>query len=254
LKANEDVEYLANFSGPFALLGKDKKSVMGVITALDIAEAAKSRGITLVPSTLAECMQDRPDAYKGKAEPLAISKGDGSAIVVGAKAAASAAKLVHPHFVDTKKLEWLVNEETPDVGLKILRVSEETGVVSVIVRHNGEAPPHYHLGASDFLVLGGRIGYRAGPPEGYGPGMWFFEPAGARHDSTQRVGSGDLIYLANVYGPIQFDEGRDTPIAFVFSWMTYKAMADGAGSPLVRNSQDGSLLAWAPIGSNAAKL
>ena len=33
------------------------------------------------------------------------------------------------------------------------------------------AGPHYHLGPADFLVLSGRIGYRAGPPEGYGRGV-----------------------------------------------------------------------------------
>jgi hypothetical protein len=135
------------------------------------------------------------------------------------------------------------------VGLKILRVSEETGFVSVIVRHNGVAPPHYHLGAADFMVLAGRIGYRAGPPEGYGPGVWFYEPAGARHDATQRLTDEDLIYTANLFGPIQFDSGRGTPIGFVFSWMTYKAMADAAGSRLLRSSfaDDRSLLAREPL-------
>ena len=44
------------------------------------------------------------------------------------------------------------------------------------------------LGVADFMVLSGRIGYRAGPPEGYGPGVWFYESAGARHEATQRVG------------------------------------------------------------------
>ena len=76
----------------------------------------------------------------------------------------------------------------PAFGRKILRVSEETGHVSMIFRHNGVAGPHHHLGAADFMVLSGRIGYRAGPPEGYGRGVWFYEPAGARHDATRRLG------------------------------------------------------------------
>lgn len=255
LIANEDVEYLATFYGAFALMAKDKKSIAGVITALDILEAAKSRSITLVPTTLADCMTERPEPYKGPAEPLAFSKmTDATSLVGGAGAAASGTKKTNPHFVDTRTLDWIVNEATPDVGLKILRISEETGTATVIVRHNGVAPPHFHLGGSDFLVLGGRIGYRAGPPEGYGPGMWFFEPAGARHEETQRLGTEDLIYLANIYGPIQFDSGRGTPVEFVFSWMSYKEMADAAGSPLVKGAQDGSLLAWSPIGNSASKL
>ena len=121
-------------------------------------------------------------------------------------------------------MPWSINPDTPDLGLKVLRVSEETGVVSLIVRHNGVAAPHYHLGAADFMVLSGNIGYRAGPPQGYGPGTWFYEPAGARHDATQRIGEDDLIYTA--------------------------------GTELVRNEfpHDASLLAWAPLGSEGAVL
>jgi len=254
LFANEAVEYLGNFHGPMCFLGNDKTSVAGMLTALDVRMAAKSKGITLVPNTLAECMQPRPAAYQGPPEPLAMSTTNAAALVSHAEGiAADAGKAVRPHYVDTKILPWIVNPDTPEVGLKILRVSEETGQTSLIVKHNGQAPPHYHLGASDFMVLSGNIGYRAGPAEGYGPGMWFYEPAGARHESTQRVGTQDLIYLANVYGPIQFDEGKDTPIAFVLSWMAYKAMADGAGSPLVKNTfaKDATLLAWAPLGGKA---
>jgi hypothetical protein len=119
----------------------------------------------------------------------------------------------------------------------------------MIIKHNGVAGPHYHLAAADFLVLSGRIGYRLGPAEGYGPGVWFFEPAGARHDATQRIGTEDLIYTANVYGPLQFDSGRGTPIAAVVSWMQYKKMAESSGTRLVRNTfaDDSSLLAWAPL-------
>jgi hypothetical protein len=104
------------------------------------------------------------------------------------------------------------------------------------------------------MVLNGRIGYRAGPPEGYGPGVWFYEPAGARHEETQRVSDEDLIYTANVYGPLQFDEGQGTPIVAVQSWMQYKEMAVAAGVDLVHNTFEGdsSLMAWAPIGVAAS--
>ena len=80
----------------------------------------------------------------------------------------------------------------------MLRVSQETGFISVMVRHNGVAAPHNHIGGSDFLVLEGALGVRAGPPGGYGPGTWFYEPSGARHDATQRVSDDDLIYTANI--------------------------------------------------------
>ena len=147
-------------------------------------------------------------------------------------------------------MPWVVNPDLPDVGLKILRVSQDTGIISLLVRHNGVASPHSHLGASDFLVLQGRIGYRAGPPEGYGPGVWFYEPPGARHDATQRVTDEDLIYTANVYGPLVFDSGRGTPVAAVLSWIEYVALAEAGGAKLVPNSAhgDSTLLAWAPLG------
>jgi quercetin dioxygenase-like cupin family protein len=249
LVACDDTEFLANFYGPIAFLHADNKSVDYLITALDIISMAREHGITLVPNTLAECMQPRPDIDDGDRAPLAIASADVKELVAGV-ADTSAASFEHAHFVDTRRLPWIVNPGLPDIALKVLRVSEETGVASLIVRHNGVAGPHYHLGAADFLVLSGHIGYRAGPPEGYGPGVWFFEPAGARHEATQRIGKEDLIYTANVYGPIQFDEGEGTPIVAVQSWMQYKELADANGGGLVRNTyvNDSTLLAWAPIG------
>lgn len=86
-------------------------------------------------------------------------------------------------------------------------------------------------------------------PEGYGPGVWIFEPAGARHEATQRVGDEDLIYTANLYGPLAFDSGKGTPVAAVLSWMEYKALAEAGGVNLVPsvNPLDKSLLAWTPL-------
>merc|ERR1712110_417116 len=86
-------------------------------------------------------------------------------------------QLSNPHWVDTNALPWICNPEAPEIALKIMRISSETGTVSLIVRQNGQAAPHYHLGAADFFVTSGRIGYRAGPPEGFGPGTYFWEPA-----------------------------------------------------------------------------
>lgn len=239
-------EYCANFFGPVAFLNATGQ-VRALITSMDVISAAKRTGISLCPNTLAEAMEPRPAQYSGVVEPLEMSKGNNVALLTQAQSVSGTAP-VSPHYVDTRKVDWIVSEEMPDVGLKILRVSAETGVTNLMVRHNGTAPPHYHLGASDFLVISGRIGVRAGPPEGYGPGTWFWEPAGARHESTCRVGTEDLIYTANVYGPIQFDEGVGTPVAMVLSWMAYLAQAQEAGAQLVKSSfGDGALVAWAPL-------
>jgi quercetin dioxygenase-like cupin family protein len=234
LVAEEDVEFLMNFYGPFAFLADDRKSVRSLFTASDVRSAASHRGITLIPSTLSECMQLRPAEYEGPAEPLAISRDGLAELCTQAKGIAeNGVSNKHPHYVDTKAIDWF--ESMPGVGLKVLRVSEETGVVTAMVRHMAVAPPHYHLGPADFLMLAGHLGYRAGPPEGYGPGSWFYEPAGARHEATQNVSEEETIYLANIYGPIQFDSGVGTPITAVLSWMSYLQMAEASGSPLVQN-------------------
>ena len=70
LTAHEDTEFLANFYGPVAFLGEDGQSVTSVLTSLDIQAAAQARGVTLVPNTLAECMQPRPARLSGPAGTL----------------------------------------------------------------------------------------------------------------------------------------------------------------------------------------
>merc|ERR1712232_1038476 len=103
VKADEDCEYLMNFHGAAAFL-KDGKTV-GLFTGADVAAAAKSRGITLVPSTLGDCL-DHAEKNNGKAYegvPLAISGAEAAALGGGAEGVAQEANVkMHPHFVDTK--------------------------------------------------------------------------------------------------------------------------------------------------------
>ena len=249
-QAIEDTEVLANFHSAVAFLNEDG-SINSLFTAMDVLQMAKDIKLTLVPNSLSECMELDPEAYRGNGEPLAITSGNAGKLVNDTADAATTSEVTHPHFVDTKAVPWLVLPGMEDVGLKILRVSEETGYVSLIVRHNGVADPHTHVGASDFLVLQGQLGVRAGPPEGYGPGVWFYEPAGARHDATQRLTDEDLIYTANLYGPVMFDSGPGTQIESLLSWVEYKGMAEANGIKLVPSTRpdDSSLLAWAPLQS-----
>ena len=248
--ALEDTEILANFFSGVAFL-KEDGSLDSLFTAMDVQQMAKDTKIPLVPNSLSSCMEIEGEPYKGNGEPLSIASGNAGKLVNDNVDAESSSEVTHPHFVDTRSVPWLVLPGMEDVGLKILRVSEETGYVSLIVRHNGVADPHTHIGASDFLVLQGRLGVRAGPPEGYGPGIWFYEPAGARHDATQRVTDEDLIYTANLYGPVMFDSGPGTQIENLLSWVEYKGMAEANGIKLVPStrSDDSSLLAWAPLKS-----
>ena len=171
-----DAELLVNCYNALAFLDADG-TVGTLMTSADVERLAEQHGVTLVPNTLADCMRERPDSFSGEGEPLAIASRDASQLVVGEKSPANGdSRLGHDYFINTREVPWVVNPALPAIALKILRVSAETGVTSLVVRHNGVADPHNHLGASDFLVLSGRIGYRAGPPEGYGPGVWFSSP------------------------------------------------------------------------------
>merc|ERR1712039_44389 len=181
-------------------------------------------------------MGAKPPAYPGAAEPLECSASDDSWARISKAVVPPVSSLSNPHYVDTNALPWICNPEAPDIALKVMRVSAETGTTSMIVRQNGQAPPHYHLGPADFFITSGRIGYRAGPKEGYGPGTYMYEPAGARHEATQRVTDDDLIYTANVYGPIQFDSGVGTPVVSVLSWMQYLEAANAFQTPLIAST------------------
>ena len=249
INANEDCEVLANFYNAVAFLD-DNQAIKSILTSNDILQLAKKSKIPLVPNSSKECWERGPEeSYDGPSEPLTIASSNAKALVTAESGSIVSSKVTHPHFVDTREVPWLVMPTMPDVGLKLLRVSEETGYVSMIVKHNGVALPHTHIGASDFLILNGALGVRSGPPEGYGPGIWFYEPAGARHEATQRVTDEDLIYTANIYGPLIFDSGPGTPVEAVASWLDYKTMAEESGVKLVPNSHsnDSSLLAWAPL-------
>ena len=248
-EAGEDSELLCTFYGPVAF--KDEQGVVtSLLTSGDVLTQSKALKIATVPNTLADCVREEVERFEGEGVPLAIAKKDASALVVASADQVDDNSVIHhPYFVDSRSVPWMVPESMPDLGLKVLRVSEETGVASMIVRHNGVAPPHTHIGAGDFMILHGRIGYRAGPPTGYGAGVWMFEPAGARHEATQRVTNDDLIYTANIYGPVAFDSGRGTPILGLMSWIEYKALADAAGVTLVPSSHPGdtTLLASPPL-------
>jgi len=72
LQAVQDTEFLANFYGPVAFLS-EQRAVLSLLTAMDLQQGADAHGITLVPNTLAECMQPRAQSAHTAAMPLAIA-------------------------------------------------------------------------------------------------------------------------------------------------------------------------------------
>jgi quercetin dioxygenase-like cupin family protein len=122
-------------------------------------------------------------------------------------------------LVRTGDLDWIADGVGNQV--KVLRVNEETGFFHLLIKAKaGQVnPPHTHLGPADFYVLEGGFDYRGGSARA---GDWVYEPAGAVHEATTHPM--DTLYIANVYGPVAFHDGKGR-IAGVLDWRAVKAMS-----------------------------
>ncbi len=125
-------------------------------------------------------------------------------------------------LVRTGKNEW-INAGDGNQFL-VLRISKETGAWSALVK----APagqvnaPHTHIGPADFYVLSGGFDYRGGSARA---GDWVYEAAGTVHEATTHPM--DTVYLANVYGPVAFHDGKGG-FAGILDWRAVQAMVDKA--------------------------
>ena len=125
-------------------------------------------------------------------------------------------------LVRTKDQQWI------DTGTGnqfiVLRISKETGAWSALIKAAaGQVnAPHTHLGPADFYVITGGFDYRGGSARA---GDWVYEPAGAVHEATSHPV--DTIYLANVYGPVAFHDGKGG-YSQVLDWRAVQAMVDEA--------------------------
>jgi len=125
-------------------------------------------------------------------------------------------------LVRTKNKQWI------DTGTGnqfiVLRISKESGAWSALIKARaGQVnAPHTHLGPADFYVISGGFDYRGGSAR---EGDWVYEPAGAVHEATTHPV--DTIYLANVYGPVAFHDGKGG-FSSVLDWRAVQAMVDAA--------------------------
>lgn len=256
--ATGDVEFLGNFFGPIAFMGADGETVRGLFTGQDVRTAADAYKITLVPSTHLQSAQLKregrsPSAFQGDGQVLKAFANGPAPICSQEQTDHGRARVMRPHYVDTNAIPWTPTPGAPDVKVKILRVSEETGLVNLIVNQKAVVPPHKHLGPSDFIILEGTMGLVGGREAGYGPGCWIYEEAGARHEGTYQQSQEDLVYLANIYGPVMFDSGPGTQILVVAQFEDYIDIAANANFTLVESvfPDDPSLLAHSGLGSAA---
>jgi anti-sigma factor ChrR (cupin superfamily) len=124
-------------------------------------------------------------------------------------------------LIQTEDLPWVKMGDGVDI--KVLRVSEETGFWSAIIRMQPGAvfASHKHLAAADFLILKGNLKYRMGeaPAGAYG-----YEPTGAIHDTT--TCDEETVLTFNAFGPSIF-YNEDGSVAQILNHETALEMMQG---------------------------
>lgn len=116
-------------------------------------------------------------------------------------------------LVRCKDLPW--HPLGPGTWFKLLRVSEETGIWTSLVKMDVGArfAAHKHLGAAEFYVIKGAIDYRAGTAK---EGDYGYEPLGAIHGATTCVE--ETEFIITTYGPIAFlNEDGSVQMMYDFS-------------------------------------
>ena len=110
----------------------------------------------------------------------------------------------------------------PGTYFKLLRVSEETGAWSVLIKMDkgSRFAPHKHLGAAEFFVTKGSFDYRAGTAT---VGDYGYEPLGAIHGATTATEESEYTFTA--YGPIAF-LNEDGSVQLLFDFAAVKALWD----------------------------
>ena len=129
-------------------------------------------------------------------------------------------------FIDTENGEWidlgLPNSEPGENAIMVLRISEENGSYTALVKSKAGTviPPHVHLGETVVYVISGQLEYRNGIATA---GGYIYEPAGAVHAATQHPV--DTVYFVHVQNGAIFmnEDGSEGP---VYDWRTVKAIRD----------------------------
>lgn len=125
-------------------------------------------------------------------------------------------------LVQTGDLKW---ESMGDgVGIKVLRVSEETGQWTALIRMEPGATfaAHKHFGAADGYITKGKLEYRVGSASA---GSYLYEPLGAVHDATTCSAETEILFTS--YGPIIF-YNEDGSVAQILSYETAQALLQGS--------------------------
>ncbi len=123
-------------------------------------------------------------------------------------------------YIHTDGEQWLPFGDTAGIEFKLLRVSQETGTVTLLFKCAPQSSfaRHRHLGAGEYLMVYGEMDVRGGARAGgitAVAGDYGYEPNGIIHDSTE-FPKETVFYFTN-YGPIQFIDEEDNTV-FVLDW------------------------------------
>ncbi len=123
-------------------------------------------------------------------------------------------------LVRCKDLPW--HPLGPGTWFKLLRVSEETGVWTSLIKMEAGSrfAPHKHLGAAEFFVVKGEFDYRAGTAKA---GDYGYEPLGAIHGATTCTVESE--YVITTYGPIAF-LNEDGSVQMLYDFSAAKKLWD----------------------------
>jgi 2,4'-dihydroxyacetophenone dioxygenase len=123
-------------------------------------------------------------------------------------------------LVRCKDLPW--HPLGPGTWFKLLRVSEETGVWTSLIKMEAGSrfAPHKHLGAAEFFVIRGEFDYRAGTAKA---GDYGYEPLGAIHGATTCTVESE--YVITTYGPIAF-LNEDGSVQMMYDFSAAKKLWD----------------------------
>lgn len=123
-------------------------------------------------------------------------------------------------LVRCKDLPWHLLG--PGTWFKLLRVSEETGVWTSLIKMaaGSRFAPHKHLGAAEFFVVKGEFDYRAGTAKA---GDYGYEPLGAIHGATTCTVESE--YVITTYGPIAF-LNEDGSVQMMYDFSAAKKLWD----------------------------
>lgn len=127
-------------------------------------------------------------------------------------------------FVRATNLPWLPIAR--GVDMKVLRIGEESGFWTTLVRFKPEGvlPRHWHLSVSEFYVLKGEGNH---PQAGdFKPGDYFYEFTGAFHDEV-RTDEEVILFMVS-HGPFAF-VAPDDSVQYMMDAATIKLMVEKQG-------------------------